>query len=146
MNEFCIAVVGARRCSDIGREYAQNICLGLAKHNINLVSGFAYGIDTVAHVSSVKQEQKTVAVLGGGFNHIYPKENERLIKPILENGGAIISEYDVDEPPLARRFPDRNRIIAALADGIIVIEAGKMLLRADRGTVQRRQFSDLASY
>ena len=68
---------------------------------------------------------KTIAILGSGFKHIYPKENMDLLNKIIETGGAIVTEYQEDEYPLPEHFPKRNRIISGLSDGIVVVEAGK---------------------
>ncbi len=125
LSEFSIAVVGARRCTSFGKECAKAICDDLAKSQIPLVSGFALGIDSIAHLSAIENKQKTVAVLAGGFNHIYPPENIKMMDDIIGFGGAIISEFSEDEEPYKQRFPQRNRIIAALSEGVVVIEAGK---------------------
>ena len=120
-----MAMVGSRRCTGLGREYASKIGQDISQRGIPLVSGLAIGIDTIAHETAVCNHQKTIAVLGGGLHHIYPSCNRPLAEKILENGGAIVTEYDNEEEPLKYHFRDRNRIIAALSDGVIVIEAGK---------------------
>ena len=88
-----------------------------------MVSGLALGIDTIAHKSSIEELGKTIAVIGSGFNNIYPKENENLFKEIIEKGGLIISEYPPNTKPNLKTFPFRNRIIAGLAMAVLVIEA-----------------------
>ena len=124
LQEFSIACVGARRCTSLGREYAEKICEGIAKAKIPIVSGFAFGIDTVAHQTAISFKQKTIAILAGGFQHIYPKENQKMVEEILRYGGVLISEYEEDVEPRKALFPQRNRLIAALSNGVIVIEAG----------------------
>lgn len=83
----------------------------------------AVGVDTVAHKSSIEEAGKTIAVIGSGFNNIYPKENQNLFKEIIEKGGLIISEYPPNTEPNLKKFPLRNRIIAGLAMAVLVIEA-----------------------
>ncbi|WP_288268838.1 DNA-processing protein DprA, partial [uncultured Methanobrevibacter sp.] len=87
-----------------------------------IVSGLATGIDTIAHLYSMKNIGKTIAVIASGFNHIYPPENEILFQKILENGGAIVSEYKPSTEVDMHRFPKRNRIISGLSDGVLVVE------------------------
>lgn len=123
LNEFCISVVGARVCEEDSKKFTQEISYGLAKDNVVIVSGLAYGIDSVAHESALKANGKTIAVLGGGFDDIYPKENIKLYNEIIEKGGLVISEYEPDEPPLRHHFLERNRIVAALSNGVVLIEA-----------------------
>lgn len=121
--EFSLSVIGSRRCSNFSKEIARQITGELALKNITIVSGFARGIDTIAHKECIKNKKKTIVVLGCGHNKIYPNENKYLVDEIIENGGAIISEYPCDYPPLQHNFIERNRIIAALSDGVILIEA-----------------------
>lgn len=123
LNEFSLAVVGARKCSNFGREFANKISKELTAHGINIISGLASGIDTASHEGSIEANGKTIAVLGGGVNMIYPKENTKLYEKILENDGVIISEQMPNTPTMNYYLHNRNRIIAALASGIIIIEA-----------------------
>ena len=81
------------------------------------------GIDTAAHLGALKTGGKTIAVLGGGFNYIYPKENTNLFFSIIENGGAVISEYEENTQPEAKLFIERNRIVSGLAMGVLIVEA-----------------------
>lgn len=123
LNDFSIAVIGARRCTLEGRIIAQNITRELASNRINIISGLASGIDGVAHKSCIDAKGKTIAVLGSGVYNSCPKENRKLYDEIINNGGAIISEYFPDETPNKAKFHKRNRIIAALAKAVVVIEA-----------------------
>ncbi len=123
LSEFSLSIVGSRKCSILGKETARQISEGLSNHGIPIISGFARGIDTVAHKVCIEQKNKTIVVLGGGFGKIYPSENKYLIDDILKNGGVIISEYPYEYPTLRKNFIERNRIIAALSEGIILIEA-----------------------
>lgn len=123
LNEFALAVIGARKCTVDGKYIAENLSKDFALSHINVISGFATGIDSIAHKSCIDNGGKTIAVLGGGFNYLYPKENEELYEEIIRKGGVLISEYMPDEPPRKSNFRMRNRIIAALSNGVIVIEA-----------------------
>ena len=90
---------------------------------ICIISGMALGIDTAAHIGAKGNPGNTIAVLGSGFNNIYPKENIGLFKEILKNNGTIISEYPPDTMPESKNFPKRNRIISGMAEGVLVVEA-----------------------
>lgn len=123
LNKDSIAIVGTRNCTEYGEKYAKEFAKGLSKNGMCIVSGLALGIDTIAHINSMKEQGKTIAVLGSGFNKIYPKENEQLVNQILENGGCIISEYPPEEEMDKANFPKRNRIISGISLGTLVIEA-----------------------
>lgn len=83
-----------------------------------------FGIDSAAHTASIETTGNTIAVLGGGFNHIFPAENITLFHRIIESGGLVISEYEPDEKALSGNFPIRNRIITGMSIGVLVVEAG----------------------
>ena len=123
LKEFSIAVIGCRECSNYGKNVAKNIGYSLAKHNINVISGMAKGIDTYSHIGCMEAQGKTIAVLGNGLDYVYPKENIKIYNEIIETGGAIISEYINGTRPSKMNFPARNRIISGLSDGVIVVEA-----------------------
>jgi len=97
----------------------------LNSYEINIISGMAKGIDSIAHKAAINNNINTVAVLGSGIDVIYPKENYRLYHEILENGGCIISEFPLGTPPLSRNFPMRNRIISGMCELLIVTEGGE---------------------
>lgn len=118
-----IAIVGARKCTQYGSNQAYKFAKYLSAQNICIISGLALGIDTQAHIGAMKEIGRTIAVLGGGFSEIYPKENIKLYEEILKNDGCIISEYAPTIKPDTLNFPKRNRIIAGLAMGTIVVEA-----------------------
>lgn len=118
-----IAIVGMRKATQYGKKVAYTISKGLSQSGIVIISGLAIGIDTYAHIGAI--QGKTIAVLGSGINNIYPKENIELARKIIKNGGCIISEYEIREKPEKLHFPQRNRIISALSDGVTIIEAGK---------------------
>ena len=117
-----IAIIGSRSNSEYGEKAATEICKDLVKEDFIIVSGLAKGIDSIAHKSCLNNGGKTIAVLGNGLNVIYPKENNDLYKEISEKG-IIISEYPPNTPPDKENFPNRNRIISALSEGVVVIES-----------------------
>lgn len=118
-----VSIIGCRECSDYGKSIAQKLAYDLVKNNINIVSGFAKGIDENSHLGAIWAKGKTIAVLGNGLNSIYPQENSYLVDKILKNEGAIISEFPLGTPPLKQNFPLRNRIISGLSKKIVVVEA-----------------------
>ena len=124
LNNRSIAIVGSRKCSNYGIKYAKKFAKEIASTGITVVSGFAIGIDYIAHEISQCEKGKTIAVLGCGLNHIYPAENKELFYSILKNGGCIISEYEPNTQVDMKNFPKRNRIISGISDGVLVIEAG----------------------
>ncbi|MBE5735126.1 MAG: DNA-protecting protein DprA [Clostridiales bacterium] len=118
-----LAVVGTRRATSYGEEVTNVFCKTLAKEGLCIVSGLADGIDTFAHQSAVNVKGKTIAVLGSGINNIYPAVNVGLAEKIIATGGLVISEYPPNEGPQAYHFPARNRIIAGISKGVLIIEA-----------------------
>lgn len=125
LNDFGLAIIGCRQYTEYGKKIAKDLSFKLAKKGINIISGMARGIDSFAHMSCLSAGGKTIAVLGSGFNNIYPKENIELFKEIIKNGGVVVTEYEPDIKPFGINFPNRNRIISGLSDGVIVIEARK---------------------
>jgi DNA processing protein len=119
MNNKSVAIVGARNCSISGKHFAGKIAKELSEKNITVTSGLARGIDTEAHINS---KPNTIAVIAGGIDNIYPPENHKLYKEIAENG-LILAELPIRSVPLARHFPQRNRIISGLSNAVVVIEA-----------------------
>ncbi|NNM85420.1 MAG: DNA-protecting protein DprA [Phycisphaerales bacterium] len=119
-----IGVVGARRCTLYGREQAGAISRELAAAQVTIVSGGARGIDTAAHEGALRVGGRTLVIQGCGLYHCYPAENVELYDQIVSRDlGAIISELTPDQPPAAENFPPRNRIIAGLSLGVLVVEA-----------------------
>ena len=125
LNEgYNISIVGSRKYSNYGKDVTKIICSDLCANNINIISGMAKGIDTFAHVSCLDNEGYTCAVLGCGLDTVYPKENVKIFNKIAQKG-SVVSEFPPGTPPYAHNFPLRNRIISALSDIIIVVEAGE---------------------
>lgn len=125
LDSFGLAIIGCRKYSEYGKKISKDFSFKLSKHGINIISGMARGIDSFSHMACMVAGGKTIAVLGSGFNNIYPKENIQLFKEILKTGGTIVTEYSPDTKPLGSNFPLRNRIISGLSDGVIVIEASR---------------------
>jgi DNA processing protein len=123
--EDCFAIVGARKCTNYGKEITYRIASDLAELGLTIVSGFAPGIDTMAHRAAIEVGKRTIAVLGTGIDEksIYPKSNLKLIDKILENGGVIISEFEPGTHGTKYTFPQRNRIISGLSLGVLIVEA-----------------------
>ncbi len=117
-----IGVVGSRRTTHYGREQAKKLSFQLARAGFCIVSGLARGIDTAAHEAALAAGGRTLAVLGSGIGNIYPPENQALAGRIAENG-AVISEFPVLYVPDKQSFPLRNRIVAGLSRGLLVVEA-----------------------
>ncbi|MFH1063322.1 MAG: DNA-processing protein DprA [Candidatus Omnitrophota bacterium] len=136
-----LAVIGCRRASAYGLKQSDQIAQALAKLSICIVSGMARGIDTAAHKGALLVHGKTIAVLGSGFNNIYPLENKALFNEIANNG-AVVSEFALNTLPLRGNFPRRNRIISGLCRAIVVVEAAQRsgsLITADLALNQGRE-------
>ncbi len=118
----CIAMVGSRKATRYGISMAGKLSADLAEAGFTVVSGMARGIDTAAHEGALSVQGETIAVLGSGLSVIYPRENRQLAARISESG-AVISEFPLEEAPNAYNFPKRNRIIAGMSLGTVVVEA-----------------------
>lgn len=121
LNNQSLSIIGSRNCTEYGSEIARNFSRKLAQSGITIVSGMARGIDSYAHLGAIEGNGKTIAVLGSGFKHIYP--DKKVYKQILQNGGAVITEYEEDVEVFSQGFRDRNRIVAGLSVGTLVVEA-----------------------
>lgn len=119
----CFAIVGSRHCTDYGKRVTLEFSEKLSEAGLTIVSGMAIGTDTYAHIGSLNSGGKTIAVLGDGFNHIFPPQNQKLYHQIINNGGLIVSEYPPDTMWKSEYFLARNRIVSGLSIGTLVIEA-----------------------
>ncbi|MFY0621542.1 MAG: DNA-processing protein DprA [Pelagimonas sp.] len=116
-----VALVGARNASSLGTRMARALSRGLGEAGFVVVSGLARGVDTAAHIETVKTG--TVAVMAGGVDVMYPAENGQLARDILDQDGALVSEQPIGMQPQARHFPVRNRIVSGMARAVVVVEA-----------------------
>lgn len=123
-DDFGVAIVGTRNCSNYGRDVARLLASDLAGAGVTIISGLARGIDAVAHRAALDAGGRTIGVLGSGVDIIYPWENRQLAADILARG-ALISEYPLGTQPEANNFPPRNRIVSGLSRGVVVVEAGE---------------------
>jgi len=140
-DEWCIAVVGTRRATIYGKQITEEMVADLARNKITIVSGLARGVDTIAHRSALNAGGRTLAVFACGLDMVYPAENERLARDIMEHG-ALISEYPLGTRPRAENFPLRNRILSGLSLGVLVTEAGEesgAMITARRALEQNRE-------
>ena len=119
-----ISIVGTRNHSDYGKSICEKLVEELQSENILIVSGLAYGIDTIAHKAALKNNMATVGVLAHGLDRIYPPQNKSMAKQMIEQGG-LLTEFLNNTNPDKQNFPKRNRIVAGMCDGLIVIESGK---------------------
>lgn len=122
LKEYCISIIGTRNSTPYGEESCKNIAKELSVNGIPIVSGGARGIDILSHKICMENNNSPICILGSGLLNIYPKENGKYFNQISEQG-CLISEYDLYTPPDKFNFPMRNRIISALGDGLIVVEA-----------------------
>jgi DNA processing protein len=130
-----VAIVGTRSPSEYGKMMTDKIVADLKPFNVNIISGLAYGIDTIAHQACVNNKINTIAVLGQGLKNIYPAQNRTLAKRIMDHG-SLISEFPFNTQPDRENFPRRNRIIAGMSDAIIVVESaakGGSIITANYG-------------
>ena len=121
-DEHGVAIVGSRRTSHYGMETAERLALQLAQNGVTVISGLARGIDTAAHRGALKGQGRTLAVLGGGLDCLFPVENAELARQITGQG-AVITEYPMGRQPDKTTFPVRNRIVSGISMGVTVVEA-----------------------
>jgi len=134
--KYSVSIVGTRRLTEYGNRVTKRVVKDLSAYaDMQIISGLATGIDTVAHQSSIQNSLPTVAVLGHGLKTLYPSSNRQLSEKMLENGG-IVTEFLHNIPADPHNFPKRNRIIAGMSDAIVVVEAhekGGALITANIG-------------
>lgn len=138
----CVAIVGARAASDAGRHMARRLASELAAKGITVVSGLARGIDAEAHQGALDGNGRTIAVLGCGIDIIYPPEHRKLAESLVAGDGALLSELPLGSAPVPENFPVRNRLIAGLSLGVVVVEAAEKsgsLITARLALEQNRQ-------
>lgn len=118
-----VAIVGTRAITAYGRAATRSMCSSLAQHQWTLVSGGAAGVDQVAHSVALEHQTPTVVVQACGLDRAYPSSHRELYEQVVKQGGAVVSEYPPTSPPMRHRFLSRNRLVAALTRGTIVMEA-----------------------
>lgn len=131
-----VAIVGTRRPTPYGQEIGYQIGYELAKQGVIIISGLALGTDSIVHKAALDAKGTTWAVMAGGLDTIHPRSNISLARRLLQTGGTLISEYPPGSPPFAANFIARNRIVAALADCVVVVEAA-----AKSGTMHTASFA-----
>ncbi|MGC1379809.1 MAG: DNA-processing protein DprA, partial [Candidatus Baltobacteraceae bacterium] len=119
----CVAIVGTRAATSYGRGQAHRFAAELTQAGCTIVSGLALGIDGAAHDAALSVGGTTLGVLGGGHRHFYPPRHRALAERIVAAGGAVLSPYPPDQPTFPSQFLERNGVVAALADAVVVIEA-----------------------
>lgn len=119
-----VAIIGTRRDTEYGKQLTEKIVQALAKHDVIIVSGLAFGIDAVAHKAALKNNIATIGVLAHGLDTIYPQQHAGLAKEMIKQQGGLITEFRSDTKPDKHHFPTRNRIVAGMCDAVIVVESG----------------------
>jgi len=123
--EKTLAIVGTRHATPYGKDMVRRVVSDLSSHNISIISGLAMGIDTFAHEAALDYQLHTIGVMGSGFGNIYPSTNKKLAKKMTDMGSTLVSEFSYYTLPDRQNFPKRNRIIAGMADALLVVETGK---------------------
>jgi len=119
-----VALVGSRKVDPSARRLAHSLGRQLTLSGVDVISGGAHGVDTAAHEGALAADGRTVAVLGSGFDHLYPEANRELFAKLAQRG-AVVSEFEPATPPTRWTFPRRNRLVAALASAVIVVQAAE---------------------
>lgn len=135
-NEMNIAIVGTRHPSIYGKNITEKFARELTLNNFCIISGLADGVDTISHKTCLENNGKTIAVIASGFNNIYPSGNKKLVDEIISKDGLVITEKSPNEKAFSYDFPVRNRLIAALSEGVLITEAG-----LKSGTMHTRDYA-----
>ncbi len=137
----CVAIVGSRNPTPVGVRAASDISSELAVAGVSVVSGLALGIDGVAHAAALSSCGPTIAVLGAGLDIIYPNQNKGLFEKVADKG-LVLSEYPLGFRPTKYSFPDRNRLVSGLSEGVVIVEAARRsgtLITAEHAVDQNRE-------
>ena len=118
-----VAIIGTRKPTSYGREVTHRLAYDLAKRGVVIVSGLALGVDAIAHQAALEAGGTTIAVQANGLHRMYPNTNRELAEKLIDNGGALISEYESGIEPMQHRFLERNRLVSGLSDAVIITEA-----------------------
>jgi DNA processing protein len=118
-----VSIVGTRKNTDYGKTFTEKLIEGLQEQNVLVVSGLAFGIDTIAHKAAIKNNLQTIGVLAHGLDRIYPSQNKQLAKDMVDCGG-LLTDFMSHTLPDKQNFPKRNRIVAGMCDALVVIESG----------------------
>jgi len=117
-----VGIVGTRSNTDYGKSFTEKLVKDLSQQDVLIISGLAFGIDAIAHKAALKNNLKTVGVVGHGLDKVYPAENTNLAKDMVKEGGGILSEFFSGTKPDKHNFPLRNRVVAGLCDATVVVE------------------------
>jgi DNA processing protein len=120
-----VTIVGTRNPDEYGMEVSKRLAFALARAKVTVVSGGALGIDTCAHEGALEAGGKTIVILGNGIARPHPAQNKELFDMIVSTGGALVSEYPVLSKPFRWHFPERNRLLSAMSDAVVVVQAGE---------------------
>lgn len=124
-HERIVSMIGTRSPSAYGREMAEKLVQDLAKQDIKLISGLAYGIDIAAHQAALQNQVPTIGVLGSGIGRIYPHAHRHIATRMINQNGGLLTEFEFRTAPDRENFPMRNRLIAGLSDAVIVVESAR---------------------
>lgn len=140
LNSENFAIVGSRKSLPLSIKIADNFAKELSEVGFTLVTGIAEGVDSAVIMAVIEKGNKVISVIAGGLDNIYPKSNIELIEKVVENNGLVVAEYPPDTVPKPYHFPVRNRIIAGLSKGVLVVSAGKK-----SGTLYTAEYAELSS-
>lgn len=124
LSQTCVSIIGTRKHTDYGKKLCEDVVLALSKYPVTIVSGLAYGIDSIAHQQAVKGGQSTIGVVAHGLKEMYPAGHAGLARQMQQQGG-LLSEYFYETPAAKENFPSRNRIVAGMSDATIIIETDR---------------------